>query len=172
MSFEEVHERISQITTTEHNQIVNYIHKYQHSIDLAEECVQTAYLQALDDSETIRDPEKLKSWIITVAKRTAIKQIEDHNRIVKACIRWKYYSLCFELDDILVQIFLADTMSKVLKKFPIYYGDVMRLRYSDGFSFPKIGNILKISPEAARSAHHRVKQELCREIRLEREELV
>lgn len=167
MSFEEVYSRISQISSEEHRKLVNYIRTCQPTYDLAEECLQNAYLEALIQAESIKQPEKLKAWLITVALRTAKDQIRDHCRIVQACYLLGAKFLEGETDVTVMRIFVADVASKALKRFPLYYTEVMRLRDVEDMSYDNIGIALGITSEAARTAHHRVQKALKRELKEE-----
>lgn len=167
MSPEEVHDRLSQISRDEHHKLVNYIRTCQLTYDLAEECVQHAYLEALLHAESIERPEKLKAWLVTVALRAARRQINDHCRIVQACFLSGVRFCDNETDTVVMRIFVADIASKVLKRFPLHYAEVMRLRDVEDLSYSDIATTLGITAEVARAAHHRVKKALKRELKAE-----
>ncbi len=72
-----------------------------------------------------------------------------------------------ETDVTVMRIFVADVASKALKRFPLYYTEVMRLRDVEDMSYDNIGIALGITSEAARTAHHRVQKALKRELKEE-----
>lgn len=164
MRYEELYSLLPEFMEKEHKHVVGYIRKIQHSWDLAEECVQHAYAEALEKAEGIESPQRLKSWIITVAKRKAIRQIEEHKRVVAACARLVISSNAVDMDDNLTQYLVSDIYVKVLKEFPEYYGEVMRLRYVEERPYKEIAELLHISSNRARAANHRVTHRMRREL--------
>lgn len=88
MSPEELRDRITAITNAEQRALISFIRQYVHSIDLAEDCLQAAYLEALEHAQEINKPECLLSWLYTVSKRCAIREIAYKSRLMRCCIKF------------------------------------------------------------------------------------
>lgn len=159
MLLSEVQERIADISLTQHKRLVNYVRQSHYSLDLAEECVQEAYLTAMEEAETIHSPDKLFSWLKTVATRKAQQNMRDYFRIANACF-CNYYEKELSKSDPFLQIVVADTVARVLSRFPPHYAEILRLRYLNCYSFKQIGNALDLQPSAVRQAHFRIKSAL------------
>ena len=71
MTADDIRKELNQIDEQTHRKLVHYIQTRCCPEDIAEECVQYAYLQALVQAEKIRRSDRLLSWLITVAKRSA-----------------------------------------------------------------------------------------------------
>ena len=164
MDVEEVKEQIELITLDEHRRMVNYLRRELYSYDLAEDCVQEAYLQALLHAEQIRRPEKLHSWMLTVAIRAARGQAQDYGRALAAYAR-RYMSMDFDQEDPAQRLILGDTFSRALKQFPPYYAKIMVLRYVHGWSLEQIGEHLNVQHATVRKAHSRMKRVLKQELK-------
>ena len=75
MTTDDIRKELNQIDERTHRKLVHYIQTRCCPEDIAEECVQYAYLQALVQAKKIRRSDRLLSWLITVAKRSAWKAV-------------------------------------------------------------------------------------------------
>lgn len=163
MSEEEVRQRIMEIGLQEHKDIIHCVRKAHFSTDLAEECLQEAYVEALTHANQIQSPEKLKSWLTTVAMRKAHRDTYQYFRIANACKSLP--NRCDNTEDTaLLRMVVVDAVAKVLRKFPPHYADIMRLRYVYHYSSQEIGQALNLRPAAVRQANLRVKRALIKEL--------
>lgn len=165
MAFQTIYDCIAQIAVCEHQRLVKYLQNFTSSADLAEECIQHAYLLALLHADQIRRPDRLASWLITVAKRAALRDMDQKK---KARCAWDKKQMISidpgNMDGVILQLTLAEVSSSVLKQFPSRYAEMMRLRYQEGLSFVQISSILCVSADAARRAHHRIKLAMRKEL--------
>ena len=164
MDVEEVKLRIAQIPLEEHNRMVNYLRRELYSRDLAEECVQEAYLQAMLHASQIKQPERLNSWMMTVAIRAARGQVQDYGRALAAYAQ-RHSLMRFDQNDPSIRLILADTLTRALKSFPAYYTEIFVLRYMHGWSLEKIGERLHVQHATVRQAHSRMKRILKQELK-------
>lgn len=164
MLLSEVQKQIDDISLTKHLQLVNYVRMHHHSYELAEDCVQEAYIEAIVSADKIHSPDKLFSWLKTVALRKAQKNLKEYLQIIDACFQTGYINE-LEQPNRIEQIVIADAVSHVLAKFPLHYTDILRLRYLEGYSFKQIGEKLNIQPAAIRQAHFRIKVALRQEFK-------
>lgn len=123
----------------------------------AEDAVQEAFLSAFTTLNTLRDPRKFEGWVITMARRIAIKlrsQRERHDRAAfenlaepVVCPDMGHTELCELLRN---EVFNLDTASR----------DVLLLHYFAGESTAEIARSLEISREAAKKRLQRARQAL------------
>ena len=163
MSVEEIKKLIEEIELHEHKEIIKYLRLVHFSTDLADECLQEAYVEALIHADKIRSPDSLKSWLITVATRKAQKAYYQYIRMIQACMRNPPV-----IDDVenshLRRLVLIDAVAKILCEFPPHYAEIMRLRYDEGHSFQYIASKLNLQPACVRQADCRVRRHLAKEI--------
>lgn len=163
MSVEEIKKRIEEIELLEHKDIIRCLRIFHFSTDLADECLQEAYVEALLQAEKIRSPDKLKSWLITVATRKAQQAHYQYIKMIQACMRNPPVIDNAE-NAHLRRLVLIDAVAKVLRKYPLYYAEIMRLRYDEGRTFQHIAEKLNLQPACVRQAHLRVRRDLAKEI--------
>lgn len=159
MTSEEVMMCIEEIGEKDHFKIVNCVRSYVFSQDVAEDCVQDAYLAALEQCGQIKDSTKLRAWVKKVAIRNAYHCVEKYNRIMRCCV--KLYPL-WEPEDsrLAAQIVIADTVASVFRSLPERARVIMHLRYINGLRFSEIADKLGMSPAAVRQVHQRTKEKL------------
>lgn len=156
MSPEELRDRITAITNAEQRALISFIRQYVHSIDLAEDCLQAAYLEALEHAQEINKPECLLSWLYTVSKRCAIREIAYKSRLMRCCIKFPISRTISTEEELMQNIVLADAITQISRQFPSYYTQVLYLHYIDGLPFRDIATQMGISECAARQACHRM----------------
>ena len=151
-----VRERIEEITRQEHNDLIRFIRQYTRSTAVAEEILQEAYLKALKSAEKIEHPERLLSWLKTVAKRLAFEEIEKQNRIIKKCRYCLYPDSVSWEDEVVERLVFAEALSEILRNSPPHYSTVIQYRYSYGLPYSQIARELGITPAAARQINSRI----------------
>lgn len=156
MSPGDIHERIEAISRQEHNELIRFIRQYTQSSFIAEEVLQEAYLEAMKQADQIRQPDKLLSWLKTVAKRIAMEQIGKYNRLIRKCRRTLVYVHSTWEDDLLERIVISELLDEVLRNSPPYYRRVICCRYTYRMTYTQIAEELGISASAARQANLRV----------------
>ena len=96
MTTDDIQKELNQIDERTHRKLVHYIQTRCCPEDIAEECVQYAYLQALVQAKKIRRSDRLLSWLITVAKRSAWKEMKRRKRLMCVEIGEVKYGETFE----------------------------------------------------------------------------
>lgn len=159
MTSEEVKQCIATMEPGEHVRLVNIARMYVHSQDVAEDCVQDAYVAAMVQCEQIRQAESLQAWLKTVAVRNAYCYVKNYNNIMKSCLK----GCCVDGNDDMPEItayIVADSVSSVFKLLPVRTREIMILKYIHGHSFIEIANAMHMSTSAVRQAHQRAKKML------------
>ncbi len=113
-------------------------------------------MEALKHADQIKNPDRLISWLKTVAKRLAIAEINKYNLLIKKCKRLINTTWVNWEDDLLEQMLISDIVNKVLQNFPPYYRKVIHYRYTNNMPYAHIAKELGISVSAARKANSRV----------------
>ena len=156
MSVGEIRQRIEAITPKEHYGMILFIRKYTISKDMAEDFLQDAYLEAMLKAEQIKNPDRLISWLKTVAKRKALKHMSQYHGMMKRCALYSANFPSVAGYDRVSYIVAADIFSRVMKRFPYYYKRVFLYRHLYHMPYAEIALTLNITECAARQAHSRV----------------
>lgn len=146
MTTDDIRKELNQIDERTHRKLVHYIQTRCCPEDIAEECVQYAYLQALVQAKKIRRSDRLLSWLITVAKRSAWKEMKRRKRLMCAEIGDVKYEEMFE-NELLMHMDLERILEKQANVWPEYYWQIIRLfmkkkcrllKYQKNFVFHRV----------------------------------
>ena len=159
--------RIGAITKQEHYEMICFIRRYTQSTYTAEDYLQDAYLETMERAEQIDDPDKIVSWLKTVAKRKALNEMDKQNKLIKKLIFLAQYPVNSLEDEAVNRVIIQDLLSKVLRQFPMYYRKIVYLRDACGMSYLQIAKELRIKPVTARKAHSRIIKALREQIKEE-----
>lgn len=136
--------------------MISFIRQYTKSSFIAEEVLQEAYLEALKQADHIKHPDKLISWLKTVAKRISIEQLKKYNLLIKKCRVNIVHSHGTWEDELIERMVIAEMLEKALRDFPSYYRQVINYRYTYNMPYAQIAETLGITVGAARQANSRI----------------
>ena len=157
MTTDDIQKELNQIDERTHRKLVHYIQTRCCPEDIAEECVQYAYLQALVQAKKIRRSDRLLSWLITVAKRSAWKEMKRRKRLMCAEIGEVKYEEMFE-NELLMHMDLERILEKQANVWPEYYWQILRLFYEEEKSLVEISEKLRIPQGTIRNAYYRIRR--------------
>lgn len=157
MTTDDIRKELNQIDERTHRKLVHYIQTTCCPEDIEEECVQYAYLQALVQAKKIRRSDRLLSWLITVAKRSAWKEMKRRKRLMCAEIGEVEYEETFE-NEVLMRMDLERILEKQANVWPEYYWQILRLFYEEEMSLVEISEKLHIPQGTIRNAHYRIRR--------------
>ena len=147
MTTDDIRKELNQIDEQTHRKLVHYIQTRCCPEDIAEECVQYAYLQALVQAKKIRRSDRLLSWLITVAKRSAWKEMKRRKRL-----------MCAEIGEVKYEEMFERILEKQANVWPEYYWQIIRLFYEEEMSLVEISEKLRIPQGTIRNAHYRIRR--------------
>lgn len=159
MTTDDVRKELNRIDERTHRKLVHYIQTTCCPEDVAEECVQYAYLQALVQAEKIRRADRLLSWLITVAKRKAWKEMKRRKRLKCVEIGEAEYEETFE-NEVLMRMDLERFWKERTNIWPKYYWQILRMLYEEEMTFVEISEELHIPQGTVRNAHYRMKNHI------------
>ncbi len=159
MTTDDVRKELNRIDERTHRKLVHYIQTTCCPEDVAEECVQYAYLQALVQAEKIRRADRLLSWLITVAKRKAWKEMKRRKRLMCVEIGEAEYEETFE-NEVLMRMDLERFWKERTNIWPKYYWQILRMLYEEEMTFVEISEELHIPQGTVRNAHYRMKNHI------------
>ena len=132
------------------------------SPDVQEEIAQEAIFQAYERLHKLREPEKLASWLTTIAIRLYIKEYERNKRFVCGSDGNDGTEIIEKLDsgytDILDEIIKneeGEYLARTVLKLNSRDSSIIILRYKDGLSLKDIAQTLDMNYSTVRSMHAR-----------------
>jgi RNA polymerase sigma factor (sigma-70 family) len=129
--------------------------------DLAEDAVQAAWPVAWRKLGTLRAPDKLRSWLISVAANEARQLLRRHRR--ERVVPIEVADVGSDGSDPAARTADSDLLAAV-RLLPPDERALLALRYVAGFDATEIGRALGISASGVRSRLSRVIERLRREV--------
>ena len=137
MTTDDIRKELNQIDERTHRKLVHYIQTRCCPEDIASD--------------------RLLSWLITVAKRSAWKEMKRRKRLMCAEIGEVKYEEMFE-NELLMHMDLERILEKQANVWPEYYWQIIRFFYEEEMSLVEISEKLRIPQGTIRNAHYRIRR--------------
>lgn len=147
--------------------VYNDLYRFIYSIALnryiAEDILQETATISYKEFYKLRDKEKFKSWIFTIAKREAFQQIKRHSR--ELLVGSEQYQNIIEYNNI-EHVQFIDTpeihtaIIQAINDLPDKYKDIINLVYYAGFSLVEIAEMTNENYNTVKSRHRRALKRL------------
>lgn len=153
-------ERLTEMIRRFEKDILRLCYLYLHDVDLAKDAAQDTFLKAYTHLDSQQDPEKEKSWLMTIA----VNVCRDYLRSAWA----RHMNRSVQIEDLPVAISPTDenrlTLTAAIMNLPPKYSEVIILRYVQGLDLKETAKALHITPSAVsrrcRKACAKLKTEL------------
>lgn len=132
----------------------------------AEDVLHDGYLVAFTSISGLREPEKVTSWLSTIFRNLALKELEETTRRASA-IEIENIPDLVE-DNTAGPIPSLNYIDSLISQLPDGYGKVFRLAVLEGLSHQEIGLLLGIAPHSSSSQLSHAKSMLRRMLRSRR----
>ena len=140
-----------------------YIVKDPH---IAQDVTQEAFVKAFKQIHTLKEPNKVESWLVTIATRAAIdvlRKIKSRNEITTEDVYLDIYTvsnLSSSTEKIIEDQFLQKEVNNALSQLKPEYKQVLLLKYNSYLKDEEIASELSLSVGAVKSRIHRAKKKL------------
>lgn len=138
--------------------------KNQH---LTDDILQETLMKAYEKFHTIKDINKFKSWIFTIAKNESISWIKKYNREIPS----EYIHLELSADflgditgDLLIKSETKEQIRESIKMLKPIDQEIMYLRYYYDLNLNEIALILNLNHNTVRTKHVRAKEKIYKHV--------
>jgi len=138
--------------------------KNQH---LTDDILQETLMKAYEKFDTIKDINKFKSWIFTIAKNESISWIKKYNREIPS----EYIHLELSADflgditgDLLIKSETKEQIRESIKMLKPIDQEIMYLRYYYDLNLNEIALILNLNHNTVRTKHVRAKEKIYKHV--------
>jgi len=156
VSDKDIRQYLNDMSAEKEIALIIFTSQYTNSVETAKDCVYLAYIQALENAERIKNPDRIDAWLRTVAKRNAYKVLHSSYRNRKLIATLQLKQPIDEMDHMVMRIVLNDALAKVLSSYPPWYSNMIHMHYTQQVPLKEISRILHLSYAAVRKAHQRV----------------
>ncbi len=141
-------------------------YRYVKDASLSKDIAQESWTSILNKIKTLKDPNKFKSWAISIVNRKAIDFLRKSNRKrtkLTSYYRENYSALNLEEDkneDIEKQIRIKVQLKKEIEKLSYNQQMIIKLFYLEEYSLKEISELLKISIGTTKSRLFHAREKL------------
>ncbi|MEJ0021200.1 MAG: RNA polymerase sigma factor [Candidatus Doudnabacteria bacterium] len=155
------------------SQTYNFVFKYVHTTQDAEDVTQEAFVKAWKKIDTFKRQYKFKTWLFTIAKNTALDHLKKRGLVPFSALNGENEGEAFEQslvsyetlpDEALAKIQDAKIIGHAVDKLPDIYRQVITLYYDDQLNFREIAGLLKQSINTIKTRHRRALAYLRRDL--------
>lgn len=155
--------RFNQLVSMIWPDVVKYIFSITRNETLTEDVLQNTLIIAYKNFSKLKDIDKFKSWVFTIARRESITLIKKYKRevTIKNNIIQIMPDENFSLpEQCILKEELINYVIKAINTLRSEYRQVITLRYYNNLSFYKIATTLNIKESTVRVWHMRAKKEI------------
>jgi RNA polymerase sigma-70 factor, ECF subfamily len=140
--------------------IFGFVKRYTGNEDNASDITQEVFVKVWKNIKSFDQIKSFKTWIFTIAKRTAIDELRKQKAIPFSVLQEEGFenSIADESPSILDQIFSQQQLKELvlaLAKLPVNYNSVINLRADDDLSFREIAVKLEEPLNTIKSRYRR-----------------
>lgn len=154
--------RFEDLTTQIYKDLFRFIYNILGNKPATEDALQNTLLSAYNHFGNLKDINRFKSWMFTIAKREALSVIrkmkkespEDENQLEQKLNTKNDFQVP---DDILIDNELKETVISAINTLNSEIRRVMLLRYYNEMSFEEIAKITGVNVNTVRTWHMRAK---------------
>ena len=161
--------KFEEIVNQYQKSIINFHYRFTGDRFEAENLAQDTFIKAYLKFKTVKDYNKLKSWLFSIARNTVIdffrknknREIAFGNEIIENFVETASISSHdqVEIDEI------SSEIRRCVDQLSTQDRMLIKLLYYDGFSYKEIGQLLRINPNTLKSRLHRARMTLLETIK-------
>jgi len=154
----------SELVSIYQGRLYNFILKMSKSREDAEEIVQEVFIKIYNNLYKYNEKYCFSTWAYTIALNTFKSEYKKKKRHLHKEINegLTYRETEESPEEIVMYKENIDEMQTFLNTLSIENKAILVLKYVDDLSYKEIGEIFKISPEAAKMKIYRAKQTICK----------
>lgn len=137
---------------------------------LAEDVLQETFIKVFRNLNKLEDGAKMKTWITTIASRTAIDFIRKKKRGNEFeienvnDIKVNFNELAFTVEEEVERSFLSEMIREEIANLPPDYRTVLCMKYIEDLKDQEIANHLQLKVTTVKTRIHRAKKLLKKEL--------
>ena len=152
---------ISLLVKKWHKQFCKLAFWYVKDVDVSKDIAQESWQIILKNLNDLKDPERFKSWSISIVNRKAIDYLRAHKRVEK-----KHQQFYKENEKVIIptEIDIQDELKirllKAIQKLSVEQQMVVKLFYTESYTLKEISELLQISVGTAKSRLFHAREKL------------
>ncbi|MEK7125034.1 MAG: RNA polymerase sigma factor [Patescibacteria group bacterium] len=165
-------QRFEQLVAQYQRTMVNFHFRFVGDKFQAEDLAQDTFLKAYKKFHTLKDPDKVKSWLMAVARNVVIdfyRRNKDKTVVLDESLHVTHpEATTVDYQDQISQAELSRQLAQCIDRLVKEDRAIVRLLYYEGFSYQEIGELLGINQNTLKSRLHRARKALLGVIKSDR----
>lgn len=153
--------KFEEIVNLYQRSLVNFHYRFVGDRYEAENLAQDTFIKAYRKFDTVKDPEKLKSWIFSIARNTVIdffrknknREIALGNEMIESFVE----ATTIDSGSQVYNDEISSELQRCIGLLPPQDQMLIKLLYYEGFSYKEISQLLKINQNTLKSRLHRAR---------------
>lgn len=142
--------------------LVNFHYRFVGNRYEAEDLAQDTFIKVYKKFDTLKEPDKIKSWLFQIARNTVIDFFRRNKNkalaIDSAILENIADTASFDYQDRMAQIEVSKELEQCIAQLVKEDRAIIKLLYYEGFSYKEIGELLHINQNTLKSRLHRARK--------------
>lgn len=162
-------EKIEDLVNNHQREIINFHFRFTGNRFDAEDLAQETFIKAYKKLDTLKDPEKARSWLYSIARNTAIDFFRRNKNkdivLDNALLENMAGAATTDYQNLAIRKEVSRELDCCIDKLVKEDRAIIRLLYYEGFSYKEITELLHINENTLKSRLHRARSVLLEMIR-------
>jgi RNA polymerase sigma-70 factor (ECF subfamily) len=162
-------EKIEKLINDYQKEIINFHFRLVGNRFDAEDLAQETFIKAYKKLDTLKNPEKTKSWLYSIARNTVMdffrknknREVGESNALLENIAQ----ATATDLQDYAAEREISKELERFIDKLVKEDRAIIRLLYYEGFTYKEIVKLLNINENTLKSRLHRARKVLLEMIR-------
>src|SRR3989344_3360953 len=142
--------------------LVNFHYRFVGNRYEAEDLAQETFIKAYKKFDTLKEPEKLKSWVYSIARNTVIDFFRKNKNkafaLDSAILENIPETTAVDYQERVANMEVSKELEHCIDQLVKEDRAIIKLLYYEGFSYKEIGELLHINQNTLKSRLHRARK--------------
>ena len=161
--------KFEEIVNLYQRDLVNFHYRFVGNKPEAEDLAQDTFIKAYKKFDTLKEPDKLKSWLFQIARNTVIDFFrKNKNRpfaLDSSILENIAGTTAADYQDHVANMEVSKELDRCIDQLVKEDRAIIKLLYYEGFSYKDISELLHINQNTLKSRLHRARKVLLENIR-------
>ena len=160
--------KFEEIVNQYQRDLVNFHYRFVGNRFEAEDLAQDTFIKAYKKFDTLKEPDKLKSWLFQIARNTVIDFFRRNKNkpfaMDSAILENIADKASVDYQGRVAQMEVSKELERCIAQLVKEDRAIIKLLYYEGFSYKEIGELLHVNQNTLKSRLHRARKILLEEI--------
>mgnify|MGYP001599532287 CR=1 FL=1 len=154
--------KFEEIVNQHQRDLVNFHYRFVGNRPEAEDLAQDTFIKAYKKFDTLKEPDKLKSWLFQIARNTVIDFFRKNKNkpfvMDSAILENIADTASIDYQGRVAQMEVSKELERCIAQLVKEDRAIIKLLYYEGFSYKEIGELLHMNQNTLKSRLHRARK--------------